>query len=284
MNIKTIGLKDILLKIIEKYNFSMSFLADLLDCSLSYLNLVINGKRTLSKSYADKLNKYLLDKYNTSLEEILFSYSDDYFYHGSKLGLVGEINPHYSLDSSSDFGQGFYIGESLKQSATFICDGPHNKGTIYRYSLKTHGLKIKVLKDKEWVLFIAYNRGLIDFDYDTIDLSNDFKDAINNKYDIIVGDIADDKMFAVMNMFFTNAISLEVVIECLKNLGIGKQYCLKTKKACKALTLIDEIKIDDDLYDVIYEYTKKMRNTAVESANALIKNARQGTYYADIIK
>lgn len=55
----------------------------------------------------------------------------------------------------------------------------------------------------------------------------------NELYDMIVGVIADDKMTQVMQLFFNGQMCDKAFIEAMQYVRLGKQYVLKTVKACK---------------------------------------------------
>ena len=77
-------------------------------------------------------------------------------YHGSKNGLRGNIKP-ISRDLC-DFGKGFYMGESLEQPSTLICNYPNS--VIYTLELDLTDISVKEIPlDLDWALFVAFNRG-----------------------------------------------------------------------------------------------------------------------------
>lgn len=157
------------------------------------------------------------------------------FYHGSKGGLQGKIEP--KSDEQCDFGKGFYVGETRTQVEDLICNDTEN--TLISYQLKTNfkGLKtFEFTDDKDWALFIARNRGM--------------KKVLNNPklmkylskfdtYDVIIGTIADDRFTSVLKDFFKDNITLKALKECLDMFDYGKQYCFMTQKACDTLEIID---------------------------------------------
>ena len=118
-------------------------------------------------------------------------------YHGSKSGLKGSIAP-ISRDKC-DFGRGFYMGSERSQPLTLICNYP--EAELYTLNIRLAGLKLlEIEPGLEWALFIAYNRGKLNHIKNTA-LYERFK-SMAEGYDLIVGYIANDRMFVVLDRFF----------------------------------------------------------------------------------
>lgn len=153
-------------------------------------------------------------------------------YHGSKSGIKGDIKP--ISREACDFGSGFYMGDKPDQPKGLIAAYPNNK--FYEMEYNAEGLIKKQFEDDytsqiDWALFIAYNREPEKMSqYEKICMR--YK-SYNELYDIIVGLIADDKMTQVMNLFFANRMCDKAFVEALQYVKLGKQYVLKTYKACE---------------------------------------------------
>ena len=114
-------------------------------------------------------------------------------YHGSKSGIEGNIEP--KSRSKCDFGKGFYMGTEPGQELTLICD--YDKSKFYIVSVDIRKLEIlDVPADLEWAMLVAYHRGRMDKIKGTA-FYNKYRDIENNK-DMIVGSIANDRMFYVI--------------------------------------------------------------------------------------
>lgn len=155
-------------------------------------------------------------------------------YHGSKSGIIGEITPYYKLNRETcDFGKGFYLGDMPEQPKGLIVN--RKNGRYYEIEYNMEGLKIKKFEDDyddqmDWALFIAYNRMPQLFEkYPSLKARYD---VYSNWYDIFIGLIADDSMVNTLNKFFTGSSTDKVLIDCLKHVKLGKQYVLKTDRAC----------------------------------------------------
>lgn len=107
---------------------------------------------------------------------------------------------------------------------------------FYEIDYDFTGLVVKEFGDSytekiDWALFIAYNREPELFEKYSI-LCQRYLEY-NKIYDVIIGYIADDSMMTILTDFFKGEKSDKELIACLEHVKLGKQYVLKTKKACE---------------------------------------------------
>ena len=156
-------------------------------------------------------------------------------YHGSKSGIHGAIAP--LSREHCDFGKGFYMGTDRMQPLTLICNYPNSK--IYTLSVELSGLKIlDVNVGLDWALLVAYHRGKMEFAKNS-QIYNRIAD-LSKDCDMVIGDIANDRMFVVLDRFFNGEITDAALIHSLSALKLGKQYAALTEKACKQIKILDE--------------------------------------------
>lgn len=201
-------------------------------------------------------------------------------YHGSKAGIKGPIAP--VSRGHCDFGKGFYMGTEMIQPLTLICNYPHAK--LYTLQVNLSGLKIyNVEVGLEWALLVAFNRGKMD----------DIKDsAIYKKYenmvkncDMIVGYIANDRMFVVLDRFFNGEITDMALIHSLSALKLGKQYAALTQKACRQIQIIEEKVLSKKDRDELRKESEKNRTKGIKVAEEVcIQYRREGRYFDEILK
>ncbi|MDD6036101.1 MAG: DUF3990 domain-containing protein [Lachnospiraceae bacterium] len=151
-------------------------------------------------------------------------------YHSSKFGLHGAIAP--ASREHCDFGKGFYMGTDRAQPLTLICNYPNAK--LYTLSVELSGLKIlDVEVGLDWALLVAFNRGKMEsVKHSTI--YNRFAN-MSKGYDMIIGYIANDRMFIVLDRFFNGEITDLALVNSLSALKLGKQYVALTEKRSKPL-------------------------------------------------
>lgn len=163
-------------------------------------------------------------------------------YHGSKSGIKGDIQCNLSRDKC-DFGPGFYMGDKPEQPMGLIAGWETHR--FYEMEFDGNGLKIKRFgntyeEQMDWALFIAYNRNP-GWYVDYRKLCKKYE-SYHSEYDVIVGVIANDKMFQLLERFYDGTLCDKALIDGLSRVKLGNQYVLKSSKACsgKHLRILTE--------------------------------------------
>lgn len=268
----------------NKAKMSQEQFANCLGTTVISINRWENGK-THPNKIAQKLllnfcKEYNIDIYEEIIENVIMNNKDDQtYYHGSKSGINGVISP--ISREMCDFGKGFYIGTDPGQPLTLICD---EQAPVF-YSLKLNFSDLKVLNidvNLDWAMLIAYFRGYMDSVKDS-NIYLKYKE-MTDEYDIIIGYIADDRMYRVMKSFFENEITDVALLHSLSALDLGKQIVCKTQKACDCVKIINERKLSSFELSILKEKSIKRRNDAVlKTENILKKYRREGLYFDEII-
>ena len=201
-------------------------------------------------------------------------------YHGSKSGIRGAIAP--ISRESCDFGKGFYMGTDRIQPLTLICNYPNAK--IYTLSVELSELKIfDVEVGLDWALLISYNRGKME-SVKNSSIYNRFA-GLSKDYDMIVGYIANDRMFVVLDRFFNGEITDLALINSLSALKLGKQYVALTEKACKKIEIIDEQELSENDRDRLKKESEANRSKGIVLADEICrKYRREGRFFDEILK
>ena len=156
-------------------------------------------------------------------------------FHGSRSGIAGEIAPISRPEC--DFGKGFYMGTESSQPLTLICRS--EAPVLYTCSFDLSGLRAyRFAPTIDWALFIAYCRKRMPVKFRRL-FAREYEPILRGN-DVIFGKIANDKMFYVLDFFFDNLASDTAVEKCLSALNLGDQYCAKTVKACRAVSILDQ--------------------------------------------
>lgn len=163
-------------------------------------------------------------------------------YHGSDK--IIENPKHNGGRKFSDFGLGFYTTTNIEMAKSWSTRKLDRDAYVNKYTFNTEGINSLTFDlGIDWILFIAYNRNLIE----NIDLkkylSNKYKNL--NEYDVIVGPTADDRMFDTLNMFFENNITLEHCLQSLNSMDLDIQYNLRSEKAINSLEFLGSISLDE---------------------------------------
>lgn len=201
-------------------------------------------------------------------------------YHGSKSGIVGDIAP--ISREHCDFGRGFYMGTEKSQPLTLICNYDHAK--LYTMQVDLSGLKILDIQvGLDWALLVAYNRGKMETAKGT---------AIYNRVaemadgcDMLIGFIANDRMFVVLDSFFRGEITDEALIHSLAALKLGKQYVALTEKACKQIKIIEEKALTEADREIFRMESEDNRAKGIALADEICRQyRREGRFFDEILK
>lgn len=275
---------DIIKDIRSRLNLSQTELADKLGVSFATVNRWEKGHRTPSQIALGNIKRLCADNKidYTQFEGNSIISSDEVvtLYHGSKSGIVGDIAP--SSREHCDFGKGFYMGTEKTQPLTLICNYPDAK--LYTVNVDLSGLKILDIEvGIDWALLVAYNRGKMDSVKGT---------AIYNRIaemadgcDMLIGFIANDRMFVVLDRFFKGEITDEALIHSLSALKLGKQYVALTEKACKQITIVEEKALTETDCETLRIESEDNRSKGIALADEICRQyRREGRFFDEILK
>ncbi len=145
-------------------------------------------------------------------------------YHGSYLEIAEPDLTHSRLNV--DFGRGFYVTPLYEQAVKWC--GKFKRrgkdGIISRYAFdESREAELKILR------FDFYSEDWLDF----ILSCRSGKDAID--YDLVVGGVANDKVFNTVELFFDGLIDKKEAIDRLRYEKPNLQICFCTEKALEFL-------------------------------------------------
>lgn len=201
-------------------------------------------------------------------------------YHGSKFGINGTIEPNSR--TRCDFGKGFYMGTNRTQPLTLICNYPNAK--LYTLNVDLSELKIlDVGIGLDWALLIAYHRGKME----SVKHSPIYDRYANfsKNYDIIIGYIANDRMFVVLDRFFQGEITDLALINSLSALKLGKQYAAITQKACQKIEILAMQELTESDREKLKQESETNRSKGIMMADEICrKYRREGRFFDEILK
>jgi hypothetical protein len=201
-------------------------------------------------------------------------------FHGSKSGIKGDIAP--ISRTHCDFGKGFYMGSDPYQPLTLISD--FEKSKLYVVSLDLSGLRVlHVQPDMEWAMLVAYNRGKMEGIRDT-ELYDHYA-KLAQGYDVIVGCIANDRMFYVLDNFFLGNITDKALVMSLSALELGEQYVAVTEKACRTVEVREELELSELERLCLRNMSESNRIRGVNLANDICRDyRREGMFFDEILE
>lgn len=157
-------------------------------------------------------------------------------YHGSSVAV--EKPRLVPQNRFLDFGFGFYTTTNKIQAEDFAVKvASSRKGhaivNVYEIDDEVISNKLKVKRfngaDEEWLDFVALNRmGAYGGD----------------KFDLIIGPVADDNVYMTVQTFLAGVISKQQALEALKIKKLFSQYVFTNDKAMTFLQFVDAEEIE----------------------------------------
>ena len=153
-------------------------------------------------------------------------------YHGSNEAVE---NPNLSLSRKNlDFGTGFYTTVNKEQAVDFARKVAIRKGnknpsvSVYDFDLETFESKLNVRRfqapERSWLNFVHQNRHGI---------------YTGKSYDLIIGPVANDDVFATLIVYEQGILNVEQTLEALKVKELYSQFVFKTDKALSLLKFVN---------------------------------------------
>lgn len=280
-----------LIKQIRAYlNMSQTEFAEQLNVTFQTVNRWENGRAVPNKLAQSKMFDFCKEKhvpvYDMTLkriaeesEAIKLDTDRVLLYHGSKSGIEGPIEP--KSRKQCDFGKGFYMGTDPGQALTLICD--YDKSKFYIVSVSVDKLAhIEVPADIDWAMLVAYHRGKMEKINGT-PFYNKYRSMTLNK-DLIIGSIANDRMFFVIDNFFIGNVTDMALINSLSALQLGKQYVAVSQKGCDAVHIEAEVELSYLERLFMKEVAEENRARGISLANDICKNyRREGMFFDEIL-
>ena len=284
-------MKSLIKQIRDYLNMSQTEIAELLNVTFATVNRWENGRAVPNKLAQTTLSEICKDNsvpvYDITLNRIAKAANNIVLpnnriilYHGSKSGIEGKIEP--KSRSQCDFGKGFYMGTDPSQALTLICD--YDKSKFYIMSVDLSDLDmIEVPADIEWAMLVAYHRGRMEKIKGTT-LYEKYRKMADDK-DLVIGSIANDRMFYVIDNFFIGNVTDAALVGSLSALQLGKQYVAVTQKGCDAVRIEAEVEISHLERLFMKEVAEANRAKGVSLANDICKSyRREGLFFDEILE
>ncbi len=129
-----------------------------------------------------------------------------------------------------DFGRGFYVTTLYEQAEEWgkRVKAQKGKGIISLYEMDD-----AKVREQNVLEFDSYSEKWLDF----ILTCRSGKDE--TKYDVVIGGIANDKVFNTVELFFDGLIDKKEAIKRLRYEKPNKQICFRTERALNALQYME---------------------------------------------
>lgn len=274
--------------VMEITGFTMEELANELGVSRITVSNWIHNKNIISEKNMNQFYDYvfkkgiLLNKIKEQFyREDMVKDNEILLFHGAKTMIEGKLSLKYNK-KINDFGNGFYCGESLEQSAMFVAT--YNKSSLYMLKFKSSDLKFKEYHvDRNWMLTIAYYRGKLNNYADTATVKKLIGET--QGIDYIIAPIADNRMFEIIDSFVDGEITDVQCQHCLSATNLGKQYVFISQDALNNITLLERCFLTNTEKEKYLQSRQdgfKMNMDKIKLARKQYRN--KGKYIEEILK
>ena len=174
------------------------------------------------------------------------------------------------------------MGTEPIQPLTLVCN--ENKPMFYQLTVDLDDLQVlHVDVNIDWAMLIAYYRGYMHGEEES-SLYHKYAHMADG-YDMIIGYIADDRMYQVLTDFFEGRITDAALIASLSALNLGKQYVAITQKACDHIAIISEKEITYLEKLILKEKSEIRRREGLSlTRKVVIEHRRAGRFFDEILK
>ena len=279
-------MKDLIKAIRFAANMNQEQFASTLGTTTLSINRWENGKTLPNRMAQTQLynfcREHAIDVAQLIIDTKAYGDTDNklVLYHGSKKGIVGDIAP-ISRDEC-DFGSGFYMGTNTLQPLTLVCN--EDKPKFYTVELDMTGLKVLTVEiGMDWAMLIAYYRKEMESAKGT-PIYEKYAHMADG-YDVIIGYIANDRMYTELSRFFNRTLTDVALINCLSALDLGKQYVAISEKACRQIKILKEEPLSQLELSLLKDMSAERRKEGIALAEEIeVKYRREGKFFDEILK
>ena len=174
------------------------------------------------------------------------------------------------------------MGTTTLQPLTLVCN--EDKPKFYTVELDITGLNVLTVEiGMDWAMLIAYYRKEMESAKGTPIYERYAHMA--DGYDVIIGCIANDRMYTELSRFFNRTLTDVALINCLSTLDLGKQYVAVSEKACKQIQILKEDSLSQLELALLKDMSAERRKEGIALAEELeVKYRREGKFFDEILK
>lgn len=178
-------------------------------------------------------------------------------YHGSYCKVEKPYLDKGRLDA--DFGIGFYVTSDFTMAEKWA--SRKKKAIINEYVLDTNKLNAYTFPlNEEWLDFVIQNR------------TGEKVEFIPNRFDLLIGATADDKLFATIEQYENGFINAETAVEVLNCMKVGQQICVRTERGLDNLHFGRSIELSPERVKELREINRADRKIANQLTSEIIRN------------
>lgn len=200
--------------------------------------------------------------------------------HGARTYIKGDIRLDVNSESN-DFGQGFYIGQTIEQAGMFVSEEPNS--SLYIVTFDKAGLNVAFFDVSiEWMIAVALCRNLIP-EYESHPFVKEIKDKIDN-CDYVLAPIADNRIFECIDLFIAGEITDLQCLYAISATHLGYQCVIKSQKALKQVEMIKHLYLCS-VEKSLYNQTNDIESITSVNKSLIAKKrfTNQGKYIDELL-
>ncbi len=245
-----------------------------------------SGDLGLTQAGAEKIYGYAFTHGFDINKSKVMLYEDDVgdsvlLFHGCREEIQGIVDTHHSVPPN-DFGEGFYLGQTLEQANSWVAAYPGSSTYCFLFRPdRFKGMKFSI--DYRWMYAILYYRGALE-GYVLPDEIQQVIDGVKS-CDFLVAPIADNQMYDTLRLFKEGVISDVACLHALNANNLGRQFVLKTDAACLGLTPLDRLYLCQEERDFYLSAKDKTSSEGrSKSLLAMQQYRKEGRTFHEIFK
>ena len=270
----------------EILGLNQSALASDLDIQQITVSRNETGKTSPSRDFLEKVYSYAfgkgiqLNRIKGMLWKENISADHKLLFHGSKSLISGPLTIQAGR-TGTDFGRGFYAGETYEQAVSFVSG--YTDPSVYILDFDNTNLKcLQFSVSQDWMMTIAWFRGGL-MQYQDHPLIRQYAENVRN-CDYVIAPIADNRMFQIIDSFINGEITDEQCSHCLAATNLGNQYVMTSEKAIRQVRLLERCYIPENEKS----WYRSVRSSDAEMGSQKVKMARiqyrgKGQYIDEIL-
>ena len=176
-------------------------------------------------------------------------------YHGSDQEMLKPVLEHGNY--RHDFGQGFYLTNSLELAREWAVSYNNATGYVHGYLLNTTRLNILDLREypfQHWMAEIISHRNNKSMSryFHNLQLFIEKYKLDTTDVDVIIGYRADSSHFNIIKAYMQNQLDATLIPKALQKCEAGVQYCLKSPEAFESLAASQVMERIDSVFSQVY--------------------------------
>lgn len=207
--------------------------------------------------------------------------NDVLLFHGARSEVSSPIDTRHS-HFPSDFGAGFYAGESLLQAGSWVALDPASSVYLLYFtpevSLRFHCFEVGV----EWMIAVAFYRGKLLAYKNSFRLRKILSEI--EECDYLIAPIADNQMYQTIADFIAGYLTTEQCLHALSASPLGYQYVFRKDDLCAKLILTDRLYLCESERKDYLDFAARRQENGLDKVKAsLIAYRGKGLYIDEVL-